>query len=162
MVLKFGNTTKRHTIVLFRFIEGISIILKLRQVKLLQIEGSFVRTPMNNSAEIQGFLFLNVKILQIEAAWFETIFLFWILNSINSNYKWAANFSKMPDEFEIRFWFSKKSVYFRWFAFENTNLVDAKFHIFQNFRNLWFWNFCFRWFDIIEKMSDFDGWPSVG
>ena len=122
-----------------------------------------LQPPMNNSAEIQGFLFLNVKILQIEAPLFEIFFLFWILNLIHSNcYKWAANFSKMPDEFEIRFWFSKESVYFRWFAFENTNLVDAKFHIFQNFRNLWFWNFYFRWFDIIEKMSDFDGWPSVG
>ena len=42
---KFGNATKRHTIVFFRFIEGISIILKLRQVKLLQIEGWFVTTP---------------------------------------------------------------------------------------------------------------------
>ena len=45
MAPKFGNATKRHTIVLFRFIEGISTMLKLRQVKLLQIEGSFVRNP---------------------------------------------------------------------------------------------------------------------
>ena len=45
MAPNFGNATKRHTIVLFHFIEGISIILKLRQVKFLQIEGWFVRTP---------------------------------------------------------------------------------------------------------------------
>ena len=45
MAPKFGNATKRHTIVLFRFVEGISTILKLRQVETLQIVGSFVRTP---------------------------------------------------------------------------------------------------------------------
>ena len=64
----FGNATKRHVFALFCFIEGISIILKLRQVNLLQIEGQFATPPMNNSAEIQEFLFLNVKILQIEEA----------------------------------------------------------------------------------------------
>ena len=42
----FGKATKRHIIALFHFIEGISIILKLRQLKLLQIEGWFARTPL--------------------------------------------------------------------------------------------------------------------
>ena len=42
---KFGKRTKTQIIAGFRFIEGISINLELQQVKLIQIEGRFARTP---------------------------------------------------------------------------------------------------------------------
>ena len=45
MPTNFGNPTKSPKCALFCFIEGISIILKIQQVKFLQIEGRFVRTP---------------------------------------------------------------------------------------------------------------------
>ena len=35
--------------------------------------------------------------------------------------------------------------------------VDAKFQVFQIFRNFWIGNFYFKMLHIIEKMSDFDG-----
>ena len=43
---KIGKRTKTQIIALFGFIEGISIILKLQQVKLLQNEVRFARTPL--------------------------------------------------------------------------------------------------------------------
>ena len=42
---KIGKRTKPQILALFRFIEGISIIMKIHRVQLLQIEGYFVRTP---------------------------------------------------------------------------------------------------------------------
>ena len=38
--------------------------------------------------------------------------------------------------------------------FSKSECVDAKFVIFQNFRNFWISNFYFRWLYIIEKMSN--------
>ena len=38
----------------------------------------------------------------------------------------------------------------------------CKIQFFEKFRNFWFWNFYFRWLYILEKMSNFDGWPGVG
>ena len=42
---KIGKRTKPQIFALFRFIDGISIILKINKVQLLQIEGYFLRTP---------------------------------------------------------------------------------------------------------------------
>ena len=45
MPTNFGKPTKYPNFALFCFIECLSIIFKLQQVKFLQIEGWFVRTP---------------------------------------------------------------------------------------------------------------------
>ena len=64
---KIGKRTKPQIFALFRFIEGISIIMKIHRVQLLQIEGYFVRTPMNNSSKIQRFsLFETTKFFKIK------------------------------------------------------------------------------------------------
>ena len=129
----------------------------------LKFRVDLLEPPMNNSVEMQDFLFLNVKILQIEGTRFGMFCLHWISHLINSNcYNWAAKNSQMPDNFKICNCASTETVYFRWVAFENSNLVDANFHFFEKIRNFWFWNFYFRWFYICEKMSYFDGWPGVG
>ena len=97
----FGKATKRHIIALFHFIEGISIILKLRQLKLLQIEGWFARTPLeqfslnsrisvferqnsSNWRSVIGNIFLvldftfdQLKLLQMSSKFFEDAWQVW-------------------------------------------------------------------------------------
>ena len=97
----FGNATKRHVNALFRFIEGISIILKLWQVKLVQIEGWFARTPLKQFSwnsrisvfELQNssnwrsviwndFFVLDItivqlKLLQMSSKWFKYAWQVW-------------------------------------------------------------------------------------
>ena len=126
---KIGKRTKTQLIAWFRFIEGISINLELQQVKLLQIEGRFARTPpwtievkfkvfhcskqqnSTNSSEVSEIV-LRHKILDLNHS------NFWPLNKANS---------KIPEQLQFRLWILKGPVTFRCFAFEKWNLLMQKF-----------------------------------
>ena len=63
---QFWKTNKIANNCINLFIEGISMILKIQQVKLLQFEVRVARTPpWRIEVKFEDFLFLNDKMLQI-------------------------------------------------------------------------------------------------
>ena len=159
----FGKQTKSPKCALFCFIEGISIILKIQQLKFLQIEGRFVRTPHKQlkwNLRISWFWMTKCfksqswDLICFEGTWYEIWSTQKFTNSLEISHRCLIGF-------HFASVLQNDQVHFRWFAFEKWILLMQKIDIFQNFRNFWISNFYFRWLYIIEKTSNFDGWPGV-
>ena len=118
---------------------------------------------INNWSEIRVFsLFLKDKMHEFERMRFEMILEHFTTDLMNWKVKiWRTGDSQISDKVEFYFNSPDKHVLFRRFAFENSNFLMRNSIFFQKIRNFWFWNFYFKWVDIIEKMFNFDDWPGV-
>ena len=128
-----------------------------------KLEVDQLRTLHKQLSEIRVFsLFLKDKMHKFERMRFEMILEHFTTDLMNWKVKiWKTGDSQISDKVEFYFNSPDKHVLFRRFAFENSNFLMQNSIFFQKIRNFWFWNFYFKWVDIIEKMLNFDGWPGV-
>ena len=152
-----GKPTKMRISALICFIEGISMILRIQQVKLLQFEVEFARTPHEELKWNSKFsLFERQNAANLKGRGFNCLRGTWYKS-------WTTHNFTIQQELVERCLKSFSFVFIlqvTQFTFVDL-LSKIEFCWCKSFRNFWIWNFYFKWFHISEKMSIFDGWPGV-